>query len=224
MAAAPLSLLPSPPRWQRRGASWPPLLSRSCPHLHDGRASTLFLLYLRQNSLPGDSFWHLGLSLISKVLVDGEIRRVTLCPSVGGRWYSSGRRTSRYSSSEDGNDTQSSSARIFERLKAYGIAGVLSYGLLNTAYYLSAFLIVWTRVLPSPGQLGVCTSATRCVKVLAMVWAGSQLTKILRAGGALLLAPAVDCFLSWLTDSFDFKSRADVFALRLHSCSSLSSQ
>lgn len=34
-------------------------------------------------------------------------------------------------------------SRILLRLKRYGISGVLAYGLLNTAYYLSTFLFVW---------------------------------------------------------------------------------
>lgn len=33
--------------------------------------------------------------------------------------------------------------RIMQRLKRYGVAGVLSYGLLNTIYYLTTFLLVW---------------------------------------------------------------------------------
>lgn len=33
--------------------------------------------------------------------------------------------------------------RILKKLKRYGISGVLSYGLLNTAYYLCTFLVVW---------------------------------------------------------------------------------
>jgi hypothetical protein len=34
-------------------------------------------------------------------------------------------------------------ARLLEKLKRYGAAGVLSYGLLNTVYYVTAFLLVW---------------------------------------------------------------------------------
>jgi hypothetical protein len=32
---------------------------------------------------------------------------------------------------------------LLEKLKRYGAAGVLSYGLLNTVYYVTAFLLVW---------------------------------------------------------------------------------
>lgn len=36
------------------------------------------------------------------------------------------------------------------RLQSYGYAGVASYGLLNTAYYIAAFLFFWTRVAKVP--------------------------------------------------------------------------
>ncbi|CAA2949284.1 hypothetical protein CDL12_13297 [Olea europaea subsp. europaea] len=82
---------------------------------------------------------------------------------------------------------------IMERLKRYGISGILSYGLLNTVYYLTTFLVVWF------------------LKVMAMVWAGSQVTKLVRAGGALALAPLVDRGLSWFTVKFNFKSQGKAF-------------
>ena len=37
---------------------------------------------------------------------------------------------------------------MLEKLRRYGLAGVLSYGLLNTAYYSVAFLFVWRAPLP----------------------------------------------------------------------------
>lgn len=36
------------------------------------------------------------------------------------------------------------------RLQSYGFAGVASYGLLNTAYYITAFIFFWTRVAKVP--------------------------------------------------------------------------
>ena len=36
------------------------------------------------------------------------------------------------------------------RLQSYGFAGVASYGLLNTAYYITAFMFFWTRVAKVP--------------------------------------------------------------------------
>ena len=88
-------------------------------------------------------------------------------------------------------------AEILQKLKRYGISGILSYGLLNTAYYSTAFLLVWFYVAPTPGKMGYLAAAKRFLKIMAMVWAGSQVTKVVRAGGALALAPVVDrglCF------------------------------
>ncbi|XP_073141024.1 uncharacterized protein [Henckelia pumila] len=100
---------------------------------------------------------------------------------------------------------------ILTRLKRYGISGVLSYGLLNTAYYLPTFLVVWFYVSPAPGRMGYLAAVKRFLKVMAMVWAGSQVTKLVRAGGALALAPIVDRGLSWFTVKFKFESQEKAF-------------
>ncbi|XP_033512198.1 uncharacterized protein [Nicotiana tomentosiformis] len=103
------------------------------------------------------------------------------------------------------------SNNILTRLRRYGVAGVLSYGLLNTAYYLTTFLIVWFYVAPSPGRMGYLAAVERFLKVMAMVWAGSQVTKLVRAGGALALAPFVDRGLSWFTTKMNFESQGKAF-------------
>ncbi|KAL8117029.1 hypothetical protein AgCh_023279 [Apium graveolens] len=98
------------------------------------------------------------------------------------------------------------STEMLEKLRRYGLSGLLSYGLLNTAYYLSTFLLVWFYVVPAPGKLGYPAAVKRFFKLLAMVWAGSQVTKLIRAAGALALAPFVEKGLSWLTVNFKFQS------------------
>ncbi|KAL0429471.1 UNVERIFIED_CONTAM: hypothetical protein Sradi_0573100 [Sesamum radiatum] len=108
-------------------------------------------------------------------------------------------------------DFKSVCVRILTRLKRYGIAGILSYGLLNTAYYLTTFLVVWFYVTPAPGRMGYLAAVERFLKVMAMVWAGSQVTKLIRAGGALALAPFVDRGLSWFTAKFGFESQGKAF-------------
>ncbi|KAA8547955.1 hypothetical protein F0562_004384 [Nyssa sinensis] len=100
---------------------------------------------------------------------------------------------------------------ILKRLRRYGISGILSYGLLNTAYYLTTFLLVWFYVAPAPGKMGYFAAVERFVKLMAMVWAGSQVTKLIRAGGALALAPFVDRGLSWFTVKFKFESQGKAF-------------
>ncbi|MED6120355.1 hypothetical protein PIB30_020192 [Stylosanthes scabra] len=105
----------------------------------------------------------------------------------------------------------STSNEILTKLRRYGISGILSYGLLNTAYYLTTFLIVWFYIAPSPGRMGYLAAVERFLKVMAMVWAGSQVTKLIRAGGALALAPFVDRGLSWFTAKFNFQSQGKAF-------------
>ncbi|GJN33868.1 hypothetical protein PR202_gb22496 [Eleusine coracana subsp. coracana] len=59
---------------------------------------------------------------------------------------------------------------------------------------------------PAPGRMGYAAAVERFLKLMAMVWAGSQVTKVFRAGGALALAPFVDRGLRWFTVKFNFKS------------------
>ncbi|MBA0780564.1 hypothetical protein Gotri_004654, partial [Gossypium trilobum] len=65
-------------------------------------------------------------------------------------------------------------------------------------------------VAPVPCRMGYMAAAQRFLKVMAMVWAGSQVTKLVRAGGALALAPFVDRGLSWFTLKFKFESQGKV--------------
>ncbi|XP_077230575.1 gag-Pol polyprotein/retrotransposon isoform X2 [Tasmannia lanceolata] len=54
-----------------------------------------------------------------------------------------------------------SSNELMKRLKRYGVSGVLSYGLLNTVYYLTTFLLVWFYVAPTPGRMGYAAAVQR---------------------------------------------------------------
>lgn len=66
---------------------------------------------------------------------------------------------------------------------------MLSYGLLNTLYYSVAFVVAWTTVAQAPQGLGLAAAAKAFAKTFLLVWAGSQVTKPLRAAGAVLGAP-----------------------------------
>ncbi|PKA47047.1 hypothetical protein AXF42_Ash011721 [Apostasia shenzhenica] len=79
-----------------------------------------------------------------------------------------------------------SANELLQKLKRYGVAGVLSYGLLNTVYYVTTFLCVWFYFVPAPSRMGYAAAVKRFFQIVAMVWAGSQVTKILRAGGLAL--------------------------------------
>ncbi|XP_065865261.1 uncharacterized protein [Euphorbia lathyris] len=124
--------------------------------------------------------------------------------------------TSNVESSREENEASQSqgsltSSEILKKLKRYGISGILSYGLLNTVYYITAFLLAWFYIAPAPGKMGYFAAVERFLKLMAMVWAGSQVTKLFRAGGALALAPFVDRGLSWFTIKFKFESQGKAF-------------
>ncbi|XP_021296368.1 uncharacterized protein LOC110425720 [Herrania umbratica] len=130
-----------------------------------------------------------------------------VCGATDNGSYSSNNEGSRTGKSESSEGESLSSKDVLKKLRRYGISGVLSYGLLNTAYYLTTFLLVWFYVAPVPGRMGYMAAVERFLKVMAMVWAGSQVTKLVRAGGALALAPFVDRALSWFTVKFKFESQ-----------------
>ncbi|KAL5707656.1 hypothetical protein ACHQM5_018529 [Ranunculus cassubicifolius] len=108
--------------------------------------------------------------------------------------------------------------RFSERLKKYGLSGILSYGLLNTVYYLTTFCFVWFYVAPSPGRMGYVAAVERFLKIMAMVWVGSQVTKIARAAGALALAPLVSKGLTWFTVKFNLESEGKAFMAAVGVC------
>ncbi|EFH56020.1 predicted protein [Arabidopsis lyrata subsp. lyrata] len=110
------------------------------------------------------------------------------------------------------------SEKLLKKLKRYGVSGILSYGILNTVYYSKAFLLVWFYVAPAPGKMGYLAAAERFLKVMAMVWAGSQVTKLIRIGGAVALAPIVDRGLSWFTVKCKFESQGKAFGALVGIC------
>jgi len=97
------------------------------------------------------------------------------------------------------------------KLAAAGLSGVASYGIFNTLYYTIAFILVWYGVARVPKGQGIAVAAAAATKTLAIVWAGSQVTKLPRAGAALLAAPAVDKLLSFLKHTFRLKGKQQVF-------------
>ncbi|XP_047166074.1 uncharacterized protein LOC124835185 isoform X1 [Vigna umbellata] len=124
-------------------------------------------------------------------------------------------------SAENKKGESMTSTEIMKKLRRYGVSGILSYGLLNTAYYLTTFLFVWFYIAPAPAKMGYAAAVQRFLKVMAMVWAGSQVTKLIRAGGALALAPFVDRGLSWFTDKFKFQSQGKAFMAIVGFCLAL---
>ena len=90
-----------------------------------------------------------------------------------------------------------------EKIRAYGLAGVLAYGFFNTAYYVIGFSLAWAAAVQSGGMAGGASlqvATQRVLAVLGTVWLGSQVTKLFRAGLALGGAPLCDKFLSFCVD------------------------
>ena len=99
-------------------------------------------------------------------------------------------------------------AQLAAELRTHGTAGVLAYGLLNTAYYSTAFVFVWTCVLKVQPGLGTAAAARRFAEVFAVVWAGSQVTKLARFGGALVLAPVASKLLGVVESRLPQRARS----------------
>jgi len=115
-----------------------------------------------------------------------------------------------------GRETPQTPSSYKERLAAYGLSGVASYGLFNTLYYFFSFLAVITS-LPKPAAIDSLSLALRHVfKLLAIVWAGSQITKVPRAACALACAPLMDKLLDRIALAFKLgggKRQAFLFVL-----------
>jgi hypothetical protein len=58
----------------------------------------------------------------------------------------------------------------------------------------------------------------RCAQVFGMVWAGSQVTKLARAGAALACAPLVDRGLDWLASLLKLRGKREAFFVVLAGC------
>ena len=57
---------------------------------------------------------------------------------------------------------------------------------------------------------GIVPAAQAVAKVLAVVWAGSQATKLIRAGLALAITPFTDKLLEFIKEKLNLASKRDV--------------
>lgn len=77
------------------------------------------------------------------------------------------------------------------QVKDLGMAGMTAYGVLNTLYYTLAFTTAWSfRAIPA--NLSLAAAFRVAGECMALVWAGSQVTKIARLGLAVAGAPKMD--------------------------------
>lgn len=95
------------------------------------------------------------------------------------------------------------------QIKALGLAGFTAYGIFNTAYYTLAFTAAWS-IRSVPSNIGIAATWRIAGEVMALVWAGSQVTKLARAGMALALAPKIDGFMNRWSEKWG-KSKEFIF-------------
>lgn len=100
---------------------------------------------------------------------------------------------------------------IQEQIGAAGLSGIASYGLFNTLYYFFAYLAILYS-LPRPADTtSLSTALPHVFKLLALVWAGSQVTKVPRAACALAFSPLMDRLLGWLRERLRLQNKRQAF-------------
>ena len=106
------------------------------------------------------------------------------------------------------------------KLTSTGRAGLLAYGMLNFAYYSIVTAVAWYFAMtkyPFPAGLDfsrrIQLTVAKLGSVAGIVWAGSQVTKVFRLSGAVVLAPVVDNLMAWCQTKFNLKSRNNAFWL-----------
>lgn len=107
-----------------------------------------------------------------------------------------------------------------EQLASSGRAGLLAYGILNAAYYMSVTAMtcyITARKYPFVINRGatlfqrVKFVLSRLGSVAGTVWVGSQITKIFRLSGAVICAPFVDNLMMQCQKHFKLPSRNAAF-------------
>lgn len=107
-----------------------------------------------------------------------------------------------------------------EQLASSGRAGLLAYGILNAAYYMSVTAMtcyITARKYPFVINRGATLFQrikfvlSRLGSVAGTVWVGSQITKIFRLSGAVICAPFVDKLMMECQKRFKLPSRNAAF-------------
>lgn len=107
---------------------------------------------------------------------------------------------------------QSRYQTLKEQIGAAGVSGIASYGLFNTLYYFFAYLaVLFSLPKPATATTSLPSALTHVCTLLALVWAGSQVTKIPRAVCALACAPLMDRLLRWIRDVASLQNTRQAF-------------
>jgi hypothetical protein len=127
---------------------------------------------------------------------------------------------------DSANDVPNKSSRpnriqnLQEQLASTGRAGLLAYGILNAAYYMSVTAMTcyitarkYPFVINRDATLfqRVKFVLSRLGSVAGTVWVGSQITKIFRLSGAVICAPFVDKLMMQCQKRFKLPSRNAAF-------------
>ena len=85
-----------------------------------------------------------------------------------------------------------------DALKNAGASGLIAYGMLNCAYYTVVTAVVWfitsskvamETTVKTGFMMKLKENLIRFPKVMVLVWAGSQATKVFRLSGSLIMTP-----------------------------------
>ncbi|ONI21092.1 hypothetical protein PRUPE_2G049700 [Prunus persica] len=117
--------------------------------------------------------------------------------------------------SDSGEGVPVTSNEILKKLRRYGISGLLSYGLLNTAYYLTTFLLV--LCCSSTWEDGLRPSCSEISQNNGH-GVGRKPGHQACTSWALALAPLVDRGLSWFSVKFHFESQGKAFTAIVGIC------
>lgn len=100
-----------------------------------------------------------------------------------------------------------------DKLAKTGASGLVAYGFLNCLYYTVATAIVWFTISSKEAVAAVEVGTgfmmklrgnmARFPKIMLLVWAGSQATKVFRISGSLFITPWTSAFLDGLQKKFD---------------------
>lgn len=118
------------------------------------------------------------------------------------------------SSNSSTTTTRFSVKQLSLKLSQTGQSGLLAYGILNCLYYTSMTAIVWiyqskSVIIPSSSSsILLFTSIIKKTilklsKIIIIVWAGSQITKIFRLFLSIALAPFIDNIIEYILSKYE---------------------
>ncbi len=118
-------------------------------------------------------------------------------------------------------ENPSNQLSLKHKLGIYGQSGLLAYGFMNFSYYSVAMIIAWynTRAIIQKNLIAlslrdrVASTSLQVVKLLVLVWAGSQVTKAFRISLSLVLAPYADKVITWSQNKMKISSRSLAFSI-----------